>query len=149
MTAPNRLAQLDRSLAVLTKAYLDGTLRHGDCAACAVGNLVAAAMSLPVSKERFGPAEHGDWFFLVAGLPGMLNDPDRLRAATAQIAATGYEVEELERIESAFEVNSGDATGYAGLLRVCDVLLEIHGVADGDPRRAAFAASLKPEEVPA
>lgn len=126
----------NRSISILVKAYLDGTLVKNHCAACAVGNLVAGGMGFkvtagPQTRPRRaywdGGKELPTWdnvFMTSAGeqtiCPRMLGIPE----VKAQIDATGYPWEDLARIEYAFETAPGGMFG--GLMAAVEILCEIH-----------------------
>lgn len=125
----------NRSISILVKAYLDGTLTKGNCAACAVGNLVAGNMGIKVTtKASTLPLAYWDggkktpyWNFVFMTSAGeqticaeMLKDRD----IKSQIDATGYPWEDLARIEYAFETAPGGMFG--GLMAAVEILCEIH-----------------------
>lgn len=132
----------DRTISILVKAYMDGTLLHGNCYACAVGNLVAGHMGYgyvhneiinePVwncePNKKYNP--RGTWF-------GLLNEAKHMsekeiERANEQIAITGYTLKGISYIEHCFEnpdeidYLSSDNDGYFGLMSVCDALMQIH-----------------------
>lgn len=141
----------DQTVSVLVKAYLNDTLVHGNCYACAVGNIVAS--SIGVTKFEQGTL-HLYWsgFNERADYPGnnkgypqgwggvfctdnhrqiiKAHVYDECRAAKEQIDSTGYSWEELAIIEEAFE--SADPFErdrmFLGLMNVIDVLAQIHNI---------------------
>jgi hypothetical protein len=141
--------KFDETVAILVKAYLDDTLLHGDCVACAVGNIVAAKKNLAIIRDP----EHGDlvwsnlqrpvWFdIMVMGkvYERRLIDDNMYEQSMREINYTGYTAEELARIEFAFETADADPEAdffapdndpiwmFNGLMAVVDVLAEIHGI---------------------
>jgi hypothetical protein len=150
----------DHSVWVLTKAYLNGNLQNGNCAACAVGNLIADALGIRVTRlitakdhEHYG--HPGNRLIWVGAEPNWLGalfgkrDDDFADehgySRDEQLAATGYSLDELSSIEVAFESARrmnyficlpAEAT-YQGLLAVVDVLAEIHGVDVATGKQAA------------
>ncbi len=134
-------ATFENSVNVLVKAYLNDTLEHANCYACAIGNLVAAANNKTYTKctdstylklallendgryytEKLG----GNWYDVVIPLQP---DPNS-KLALIEIDSIGYSVVQVIRIERAFEGASkhGDRM-FNGLMDVVDVLAEIHGV---------------------
>ncbi len=131
-----KIATFDGTVAVLVKAYLEGVLAKGTCYACAVGNICAAALGIKVTGEwewSDGRPAWNDVFATVGITMPQGFWPEKYRGIhKAQIDATGYSVEELMRIEFAFErAMPGQYTEeaeYAGLLAVVDELADIHGV---------------------
>lgn len=164
------MRDFNHSVNVLVKGYLDDTLKHGNCYACAVGNLICDSMGfewektlnrgiysvmwknqvyptsnmiiLGVFTRILGWAavfstslqelddididENGDYLVKKVQIIEMNNYEGK---AKEQIDSTGYTVEELARIEYAFETASeeGDYM-YNGLMAVVDVLADIHNV---------------------
>lgn len=136
----------NRSVSVLVKAFFEGTLEGGSCAACACGNLIAAANSLtiiPASEaSRLGKGKYmwAEMALLVERQQTMGRDPHSIWDGrtvfpnpSGMIAATGYSREHLRDIEEAFMAwGSGFTMEFGsnldGLLRVVDVLANIHGI---------------------
>jgi hypothetical protein len=126
----------NRSISILVKAYMDGTLIKNQCTACAVGNLVAGNLGIEIKVTKtnmFGPCM--DWpaevrpewdnvFMTSAGeqtiCPDMMKEP----VVARQIYATGYHWEDLAKIEYAFETAPGGMFG--GLMAAVEILCEIH-----------------------
>lgn len=145
-------ATFENSVSVLVRAYMNGTLAHSACSACAVGNLVAAAIGTEPQRGSYGTLSKNGrtmersedeeqrafvfadgrrprWAGAVLGRVPI----DRLAPPVQdEIEATGYRVLELHRIERAFESapigKDSDTWMFNGLLAVVDVLAEIHGV---------------------
>lgn len=142
--------KFEHSVNVLLKAYLNDTLEHGNCFACAVGNLVASSMCIQLIKVTpYDPgygAYRNMWsngmrhkwngVFVTTGKPGSkrqeIDGPYYRDEAKKQIDSTGYSVKELAAIEFAFENaqlgNSKDDYMFNGLMAVVDVLAEIHEI---------------------
>jgi hypothetical protein len=148
-------ASFDNTVQILIKAFLEGTLLKGDCHACAVGNICASAIGTEVTIEHRsvddfrGVASWRDacpaWINLFVthgnGIQQLkwLNlaefpyeaDEQRQEEARNEVAATGYAIEQMARIEKAFETAAegyGSDAEFAGLMAVVDVLADIHGV---------------------
>lgn len=128
------MRDFNHSVSVLVKAYLNGTLRHGDCNACAVGNLICASLGTQHRKMFwayvFATCRSGERLFDESGYYG---------EAKIEIDSTGYTIHELALIENAFEKTAlynefqdqvGDKEGqmFNGLMAVVDVLADIHGI---------------------
>lgn len=126
-------ATFDHSVNVLVKAYLDGTLLHGNCYTCAVGNLVADGlkcgfvqggakgnlrwdnnMPYPGDDSRinlvgwgavFSTDRYGSSWDNRGGRKVQRINTNNLEAPLAkqQIESTGYHWTDLARIEKAFE----------------------------------------------
>jgi hypothetical protein len=140
----------EKSIDILVKAYLNNTLKHGDCSACAVGNLLGCSdwkhLFLTVdSGEDFRQLIAGDGQFIASSIiHGFRVLPldmtvievieviqHRLDKASKAIEASGYTVEQLARIENTFELAKGndeEERMLNGLMAVVDVLAEIHGM---------------------
>lgn len=119
---------------ILVKAYMNGTLIHGNCSACAVGNIVASRCDYKFQKTRQGVFwQHyvSMWNnVFITSFGSQKVYPGYYRGeAKEQIDSTGYTWQELAVIEKAFEFQNyhgSDADGYKGLMAVVDVLCEIH-----------------------
>jgi hypothetical protein len=117
------------TVSILVKAYLNETLVHGSCVACAVGNIIAdkcgykyvSVGSLYSPQLRWKDNVPQRW---IDGLSNVVQSD--------QTIATGYTVKELSVIERAFECSSfgenDDEWMFNGLMNVVDVLAEIHGI---------------------
>jgi hypothetical protein len=132
----------ESTVKILVEAYLNDTLEHGNCYACAVGNIVAANMghsfvpcqdrtskkiTWDITKGLYaGRGDYGSWYETL-GLDFFGATPSV--RGRMEIESTGYSDRELIRIENAFEGASwlGDRM-FNGLMAVVDVLAEIHGV---------------------
>lgn len=141
----------DTSVSVLTKAYMNDTLQHGSCSACAVGNLVSAGVERDKGVAGYQPSF---WGLVVCTLSNGQGDVvKRFRptyyegAAAFELDATGYNCLEIQKIESAFESTSPfrtcesrasvpskvlDESMFKGLCAVYDALCEIHEVTEQD-----------------
>ncbi len=130
----------DRTISILVKAYVNDTLRHYNCSACAVGNLVAANCGLSYNQEfkyvqeDQRPHFENGWaaVFATSG-KNQRYSPERyvyVRNAKKQIDSTGYSFEQLAKIEYAFELayfeDDTDEERFRGLMNVVDALMHIH-----------------------
>lgn len=130
----------EQTVNVLVKAYLNDELKHGDCEACAVGNIVHAAGFPRYHTGDNAPMREdscGSWKAVFVTLAGKQrynywSDPLLEAKGLKMIEATGYTIKELARVELAFETaddgHSDDEWMFNGLMAVCDVLADIHGV---------------------
>lgn len=126
----------NRTVDILVQAYFNDTLQHGNCHACAVGNLVAANCGYSFIKysdrqrwEKSSP--YWQEVHMVGSCGTQWIAPDWYHnGAKHQIDSTGYKWEETAKIELAFETapkgNSEDEWMFNGLMAVIDVLDEIH-----------------------
>jgi len=140
------MRDFNHTVDVLVKAYLNDTLIQGSPCGCAIGNLIAHSLGKKVqitdAREFEGNwdgdvATPYDWFGVLrpGRLSGItLNTIDKKNGAF-QLSIIGYSVIEIGRIESAFEEHEGsfynyntDSSRFDGLMRVVDVLAEIHGI---------------------
>lgn len=140
---------------VLVQAYLNGTLEHGICTACAVGNIIADSILAKPVRGRMNWKRNGNEIIPVWGEVFQSSAPGCQRVsadaykgwAKKQIDTTGYTWQELARIEYAFELyNCGidldydpeyydeeeleliDKAMFNGLMAVVDVLADIHNI---------------------
>lgn len=140
------MRDFNHTVNVLVRSYMDGSLQHGDCAACAVGNIIADSIGAKVYTDQLfgGSWKRGGceitivWDEVFLTSPGRTQDitPDAYKGwVKKQIDASGYSWEELARIEKAFESvpyddhsYNSDSHMFDGLMAVVDVLAEIHGI---------------------
>lgn len=147
-----KTATFENTVDILVKAYLNDTLAHQKCTACAVGNIVANAigttqLSIP-GPEKFNCWAYANgakayWAYLfTTDSTGQQYFDERQRNnenVLNQIESTGYSIDQLASIEYAFEhgtrpenVYEGDYTNDAwmfnGLMAVVDQLAIIHNI---------------------
>lgn len=130
-------ATFEKSVDVLVKAYLNDTLEHGNCYACAVGNLVVSAMNYHYTKRKF---PHGCSGSELTTREAIENDneaggywysphPGVMSEAIREVRSTGYTNDDIIEIERAFEgVDGRGDKMFNGLMAVVDILAEIHNV---------------------
>lgn len=133
-----KTATFDNTVSILVQAYFNNRLVHGVCNACAVGNLVGAALNdfdFIVESSSFGGVGKG-WAAVFCSQSKMkqVKNPSQYKdEAKRQIDATGYTWQQLAMIEMAFESQSDDnldddVAMFNGLMAVVSVLAEIHNV---------------------
>jgi hypothetical protein len=137
------MRDFNHTVNVLVKAFFEGKLEHGNCHACAVGNIVHESMKgrkVKTAAPGMGTPYGSGWPSVFCSvnpdkqiiLPGNYeSDLD----AKIQIDSTGYTWQELAKIERAFEDHNDLYTGeeyedamFNGLMAVVDVLADIHGI---------------------
>lgn len=127
-------ATFQNSVSVLVRAYLNDTLKRGQCHACAVGNLIQAGLGRYFTEEEESALRnHQDgWVkvFVTMCFSSNYQRPENYKGvAKEQIDATGYSWQDLAKIEYAFETaGRGEDAMFNGLMAVVDVLAEIHNV---------------------
>jgi hypothetical protein len=145
----NRLELFNKTYNTLVTAWLAGKLSHGDCTACAVGNICngSGEWTHAFCSDKHGQAQY--W-----------NAPNFGRYVFEKesielIGRTGYTIPELALVEEAFESSiAHDFFGlartskgqYLGLTAVMEVLWDIHGIQDKsltDLNAAAVAKGVK------
>jgi hypothetical protein len=136
--------KFNETVGILVDAYINNTLVHGHPCGCAVGNLIARKLNIKIRLVGDtipvwdGPGSGFSWFKRL--YPDKVASGDVLEGVF-QIDMTGYSVDEIVRIESAFESTCQkgspgnivhdsklDPDGYRGLMEVVDVLADIHGI---------------------
>jgi hypothetical protein len=138
-----------KSVSILVQAYQNDTLIAGDCAACAVGNLIMGnncdlklvvkekvnnwwtIYNWAVNGEQLHKSVKHQWMWKISGIPQLFPEYDEV-VAQQQIDSTGYTLAELQRIEHAFEhcrPSTEDAM-FERLEAVYNVLCSIHGGVD-------------------
>src|ERR1044071_10512412 len=101
------LERFNKTVDILVKAYLNDTLAHKTCTACAVGNIIAHYLgTTPMpdksnkytgfSNSMFSNGQSECWF-------DMCGSNDKMVMEGHQVNLTGYSAEELGRVEYAFE----------------------------------------------
>ena len=126
--------QFDRTVKILVGAYLNNTLMHRNCHACAVGNLIAANLGISYSKELKWVGREVAWKEVFVTFRYQIAQLKRPWAycgeAKVQIDATGYTWQQLAAMEYAFERapmgHSRDEHMFNGLMAVVEVLALIH-----------------------
>ena len=127
-----------KTVDILVDAYFADTLEHGNCYACAVGNIIAANCNIQYDPYymargkliwKSGRSFWDDVFYTSQSTQSFRID-EYEGNAKYQIDSTGYTVYELAKIEYAFETadkgKSEDEWMFNGLMAVVDVLDEIH-----------------------
>lgn len=131
----------EKTVSILVQAYLNDTLEHSNCYACAVGNLIASARgygyTYACGRNEWDSAEDVAWqqvFVTIGGGSQNIYLSEFNGAAKKQILSTGYDLAQLAKIEFAFESaprgSSSDEWMFNGLMAVIDILDQIHGNAD-------------------
>lgn len=143
----NNLDLYNKTVDILFNAYFNDTLHHGQCHACAVGNLINARM--PFTKKQIEEMKTNKlgnpiyWPSVFCTYNAKHGRPDRefhpsryTGVAKDQIDSTGYSLEELSEIEYRFETAPGDYGSedhmFNGLCAVLEVLKEIHGIKEDE-----------------
>lgn len=140
----------DRTVKILVNAYLNNTLVHNNCCACAVGNLIAANLQIKYDPYLKWTGRQLAWSKVFVTMPFKSEQVQRPWAyngsAKEQIDATGYTWQELALIEAAFESapkNIGnDERMFSGLMAVVDALCQIHDLNE-ETKRATKELFLK------
>lgn len=138
------MRDFNHTVNVLVQAYLNNTLIHNDCAACAVGNIIAAEIGAKIITDEsgfFGSSWVRGGNEIVVGWTEVfcttsrgqhINSKAYIGQVKRQIDVTGYSWQELAAVERAFESapsgGSGDSYMFNGLMAVVDVLADIHGI---------------------
>jgi hypothetical protein len=134
----------NKTVDILYQAYFNGTLKHVNCYACAVGNIIAANSGysfIPCKSPLF--SSHSIVWDITGGeyavegknfAPwfGAIKKIKHSGTAEQQIKSTGYDINQLALIEDAFESapagNNDEDHMFNGLVAVLKVLDEIHQV---------------------
>jgi len=152
-----------KSIGILVNAFINETLTHKKCCACAIGNLIAGNNGYnPKDSATIGSRE--SWLIQRPGssiptviIPTYWTDVHcggSMRkgrteypsvAGIKQLESTGYNIYQTCQIEAAFEnvlYEMNDKDGYNGLMRVVDVLIGIHEGTE-DEKKTAKALFVK------
>lgn len=148
----------EKTVSVLTKAYINNTLQHGSCCGCAVGNLVCAANNIVYEKDKvlYWTEAFSTTVNYRTGKPEMKQriSAERYKnLAKVEIDSTGYSLFQLAAIEKAFETEAYhpaheedfaidgsnnypadklEEAMFKGLCAVYDTLCVIHEVEEED-----------------
>ncbi len=104
--------RVEEAIDIFLDAINNGTLAKGTCHACAVGNLVGAKMGLnitiPNDEEEFCLMnDNMHWILNIARYRGYRgNSRYKIQKGLENIKCTGFSLEELSKIEKAFEKNT-------------------------------------------
>jgi hypothetical protein len=140
--------RFDKTVDVLVKAYLNGTIQPGNPCGCAIGNMIAAACGYKFERKSRGCGDLTDWWEwendISEGFDWYLNlRPEKRKShhiagdvikGSHELSLIGYSLAEIDAIEKSFEsaarpvFEDEDAAGFAGLLSVVDTLAEIDGI---------------------
>lgn len=146
--------RFDNAISALVKAFFDGTLGKGNCCACAVGNICAAAINEKPSLKfgYIGNSMKWRFVFVTFSSEGQREFPSgnyKYQEGIDLINKTGYSKVELMKVELAFELNTkidwkkyplADKSEimqdqYNGLMSVVDVLCEIEGIESAEYKK--------------
>lgn len=124
----------DRTVKILVSAYLNNSLVHRNCHACAVGNMIAANLNIPYDQNLKWIGRQVAWKEVFVTFRYQIAQIKRPWAYTGeakeQIDATGYCWQELAKIEYAFERapmgKSREEHVFNSLMAVVEVLCQIH-----------------------
>lgn len=124
----------DKTVGILVKAYQQDTLIHGLCHACAVGNLIAGNCNMYPNKSTStfwvdisGREIKPIWTRVLSW--GQIKDTEFDTEALSELRTTGYDLDQIAKIEIAFESQNKDLKdkdGFNGLMSVVDALMFIH-----------------------
>lgn len=139
-----------RSVDILVKAYVDGYLNPMDCAACAVGNLIAGNCGYKYLSPNKWMDANGK---TIVPRWWSLN-----RRSDVEIMATGYPEADILRIEQSFMHPPGrscvkmdldseytDEDIFTRLMAVLSVLDQIHEVTDESIQQSSKAKFVQHE----
>lgn len=126
-----------KTVDILVKAYFDDTLKHGNCVACAVGNIINHYRPFTSEEKTNLQYRISGWSSVFCTLGAGHPDQEQVILprnykgdSKEQIDSTGYTWQELAKIEFYFETapqgKSEDEWMFNGLMAVIDVLDEIH-----------------------
>src|SRR5690349_16430544 len=100
-----------KTVDILFNAYFNDTLEHGNYCGCAVGNLVAANMNIPLFTEKYPDGETKVYWFdksqqnleLAESWFNIIRHEKEDEVGQQQLSSTGYDNRDLYKIEKAFE----------------------------------------------
>ncbi len=101
--------RVEKAIDIFLDALNNGTLAAGTCAACAVGNLVAAGIGIKAiiphknNEQKYIVCENEHWAVDILKSRDVMFDSTK---SLKCIAATDFTISELIKIERAFERNT-------------------------------------------
>ncbi len=101
--------RVEKAINIFLDALNEGTLAAGTCAACAVGNLVAAGIGIKAiiphknNEQKYIVCENEHWAVDILKSSDVMFDSTK---SLKCIAATDFTIRELIKIERAFERNT-------------------------------------------
>lgn len=110
--------RIEKAIDIFLDAVNNGTLAKGSCIACAVGNLVAHGMNGTISKRKGkfscsgefeSDVNSGVWslaFVTTGGDQSVYKSYLKNPLVLSSVAATDFTIDELMKIEYAFETNT-------------------------------------------
>lgn len=134
VTSLTNKKKFEHSVNILLKAFLNNTLSHQDCGACAVGNLMSHELGRPLTTIEKSMGYGWATVFFTPHSKMQILHPERLHNEIPKrlINVTGYHWTDLAKIEFAFEsCDNGESLEdkmFNGLMAVVDVLAEIHEI---------------------
>jgi hypothetical protein len=132
-----------KTVDILLDAYNEGHLQTLNCYACAVGNIVAASIGKKILKDSRGECYWEDsptlnslrikssikdmWINLRGREYGTIDkiEVKNNTLAVEQVHSTGYTVDEIVRVEHAFEVPRINSQNGTMLGRLSSVIIEL------------------------
>jgi len=130
--------QFDKTIKILVNAYLNNTLVHNNCCACAVGNIIAANLKIKYDQDLKWIGRQLAWSTVFVTKRSKIEQTQCPWAyngnAKEQIDATGYSWQKLALLEAAFERaplgKTSEERMFNGLMAVVDTLCQIHEMAE-------------------
>lgn len=129
-----------KTVGILVNAYLNNTLRHGSCMACACGNIIAGNNNWLINSPEWD--EDKAVWFSVFSIKSKFDGIETKQIAKNQVKSTGYSIKDFIAIERAFEgaridkFVQSERNMYAGLMAVCDTLMIIHKATKTETQQA-------------
>lgn len=151
----------NKTVDILVQAYFNDTLEHGLCQRCAIGNLCHASGFKINTMPGFNYQDNAVWglvFHSVQGTDGEWYQKIEMSAYNKNekgcrdvIAGTGYDLQELMKIEWAFETankgNTKEDYKFNGLMSVIQALDIIHENNDTQVTNQSKNKFIKPQLV--
>lgn len=169
MKTPERF---DRAIKALAQAFFNDTLARYNCGMCAVGNIIAESNNLKVINKKgqyFYNSEVAKWSLIVQCETNTIlrtveaaiifhnknwhatkPEVSDIEKGFLMIKNTGYSIDDIYKIEAAFENNTSISHGhyfeksqdeimkdqYSGLMAVVEVLCKIEGLESSEYKKA-------------
>lgn len=163
----DRIELYKRTVDILYDAYFNNTLEHGNCYACAIGNIIAANNDISFLQRNGSPVygvftgrgvKYWDKYNSFHINPTKLICEHKKLPYITQILVdkTGYSNDELCTIERVFEGAGKNTVGffpskeeimYNGLVAVLEILKTIHKIDDTSKETEKFTKHYKTKQL--
>lgn len=123
-----------KTVGILVKAYLNESLVHNSCQACAIGNII-----YNIDRKFHDSLNYDEHLAYVVSGETQITIKNKLSPIhLKQLSMTGYTINDIIKIERSFEAvrECKDESGYKGLMNVVNTLSKIHKTTEVETSQA-------------